>query len=32
MQWVGGKFDPEKIDLQRATELLQIFWLHVERG
>ena len=31
MEWVGGKFDPEAIDLQRANELLQIFQLLVEK-
>jgi hypothetical protein len=32
MEWVGGKFNPEAIDLQRANELLQIFQLHVDKG
>jgi hypothetical protein len=31
MQWVGVKFDPEAIGLQRVNELLQIYQLHVEK-
>ncbi len=32
LQWVGGKFDPEAFNLQRANELLHSFQLAVEKG